>query len=381
MRIRLVSLAKDITDKRSWSGTPYMVYNTLKKMGHSVTLMYYVPSVYPLFDRVMNKIFSFIGRLTQKRFLYWFSSLFQRSLKKEIKKCSKIDEDLIFVVGQSFLIPPLLPNDRPIVYLCDATFSAVEDYYPEFSNLFRFSSRQGNRICSKAMHSCCRIITSSHWAKKHAVTDYKIEPSSIDVVEFGGNIDCQEMGHIKKSYSNRKVYKVMFSGVHWERKGGRIAVECCDELKRMGYEIQLIVAGLEIPKLYQRDYVRAVGFLDKNDTHDYEQYISLLKEADFMLFPSKAECSSIALCEAAGFALPVFAYKTGGLDNYVKNEYNGYLLPYNSDGKVFAQKIHQAIYDGQLQRLSDNASRIYREKLNWTVWGEKVNTIIDEINA
>lgn len=377
MRINLISLAKDSEDKKSWSGTPYMVMKSLESKGHIINTINYMPEYYPISHRVIIKYFKCISFITKKQYLYWFTELFQRLLKRQYAKLVVPECDLTFVVGQSFFIPPILPLKSPIVYLCDATFSAVENYYPEFSNLYISVSKQGNRLCKKALSSCHKIIMSSIWAKQHAVKDYNITPDLIHVVEFGANLENEMMGQIVRDYTNTKKFKILFSGVHWGRKGGDVAVECCDELIRMGYDIELIVAGVDVPVSWERAYIRPVGFLNKNIEKEYNQYIKIMSEADFLLFPSRAECSAIALCEAAGFALPVFAYKTGGLENYVVDGYNGVLLQEFSGGKEFAYKINEVIKRKLLNDFSANATNLYNHKLNWGAWIQRVDDIIN----
>ena len=218
---------------------------------------------------------------------------------------------------------------------------------------------------------------SSAWAKRHAVEDYKISSEVIDVVEFGANLESDVMGKIVKDYAGKRKFTILFSGVHWKRKGGDVAVECCDELIRLDYDVELIVAGVDVPASCQRDYIRSVGFLNKNVEKEYKEYVKIMEEADFLLFPSRAECSAIALCEAAGFSLPVFAYRTGGLENYVSDGYNGALLNESSRGKEFASKIDEVIVRGQLNEMSANACTLYKTRLNWGIWAQRVDEIID----
>ena len=355
MHINFISLAKDINDKKGWSGTPYMVMKSLQSKGHILHVVNFLPDNTPIWHRVVIRLYRYMSAWNGKRYLYWFTDMFQRSLRRQYRKLNVPECDLTFVVGQSFFIPPMLPSRTPIVYLCDATFSAVENYYPEFSDLFASVSLQGNRICRDALLGCSKIIMSSAWAKRHAVEDYKIAQEVIDVVEFGANLESDLMGRIVKEYTNKHKFTILFSGVHWERKGGDVAVECCDELIRLGYDVELIVAGVDVPASCQRDYIRSVGFLNKNVEEEYKKYVRIMEEADFLLFPSHAECSAIALCEAAGFALPVFAYRTGGLENYVSDGYNGVLLNESSRGKEFASEINEAIIRGLLNDMSANA--------------------------
>lgn len=104
-----------------------------------------------------------------------------------------------------------------------------------------------------------------------------------------------------------------------------------------------------------------------------------MREQDLFLFPSKAECSSIALCEANGFGLPCFVYDTGGTANYIENGKNGYMLPIESKGIDFAKRIIITIRKQELDTLSEGAVRHYKEKLNWKVWSLRTKDILDSL--
>ena len=79
------------------------------------------------------------------------SFLYQRHLAKILREKANIaDCDMIVVVAYSVIVAALPHVRKPIVYFTDATYSALENYYPEVSHLFKFSSRQANAICKTA---------------------------------------------------------------------------------------------------------------------------------------------------------------------------------------------------------------------------------------
>ena len=95
-----------------------------------------------------------------------------------------------------------------------------------------------------------------------------------------------------------------------------------------------------------------------------------------MLLPTLAECSAIAFCESSANGVPVFSHLTGGVGNYVYDGRNGYLLPFGSRGADFGAKIKTCLESGELEQMSMMAREVYREKLNWNVWAQKVEAII-----
>lgn len=148
----------------------------------------------------------------------------------------------------------------------------------------------------------------------------------------------------------------------------------------MGYDVTLHITGMTPPAQHQeKTFIKAYGFLNKNNPSEYMRIIDIMKRMDIFLFPSKAECSSIALCEACGFGLPIFCYDTGGTGNYVINGRNGYMLPLSSGGKEFAYRINDCYKAAKLDTLSIGAVEIYKNKLNWLRWTERVKTAITEL--
>lgn len=169
-------------------------------------------------------------------------------------------------------------------------------------------------------------------------------------------------------------------GVDWERKGGRIAVAAVDILNQRGIKTVLTVAGLKhIPKeCIGKDFVNFVGYLNKNIPSQYEQMKSILRSTDFLLLPTKAECSAVVFCEAADYGTPVVTYDTGGIANYVVNGMNGFRLAEGSSPTQFTDKIEEIWQTpGMLERLSLGARKLSKEKLNWDNWTKWFTENID----
>lgn len=55
------------------------------------------------------------------------------------------------------------------------------------------------------------------------------------------------------------------------------------------------------------------------------------------------------------------------------------MLPIGSSGQEFGKKIYKCLLSGELENMSKTAVDVYKEKLNWTVWGQKVELIINTL--
>ena len=387
---RILFIGKTFADDRAaWSGTIFQTIQGLKRAGYQVDYLKADQDYQQtLFDKLLVTYWLKIPRLIGKNIRMDESFYDVMRYKSTFRNFDFTPYDVIFVDTYISIVYALPKKIKAkIVHLADATVDSLFDYYIEFSNLIFHNYWEAHLIGKHAFRRSDLLIVSSDWCKNNAIRQYGCKPSKIKVVEFGPNIDLNDIPAVPKQIDASRHLNIYWSGVNWERKGGNVALACCEELIRKGYNVSFNITGLKkLPKdCFDKDgkmkpYVKDYGFLNKNNKEAYEKLINIMKEQDIFLFPSKAECSSIALCEANGFGLPCFVYDTGGTANYVVNGENGYMLPLFSGGAAFAQCIMECIENKTLDMLSSGAVKHYKEHLNWNVWSEKVSTALEQID-
>ena len=363
----------DPNDRKALSGTPYKISEQLKAIGYEII---WIKISQTFLYRLYNKIISILNKFSKRKLnashTIIGAILQSSSIKKKlIKKC-----DLLLAPMASEGLYTL-KTDIPIIYLSDATFSIMVGYY--FKNLSQSAIRQGNKIEQIALNKSTAIIVSSDWARNSVINDYHQSPHKVHVIEFGANIDPKDI--IKKTYKFDGHLNLLFLGVDWIRKGGKIAVEATRYLNDIGIPTTLHIVGIKNLNNEIKDlpYVNYIGFLNKNIPEQYNLLVSTIRKCHCLLLPTLAECSAIAFCESSANGLPIFSHKTGGVENYVHDGKNGYLLPLGSTGNDFGKKIQECLENGELEKMAITAPYIYEEKLNWTVWSKKVEVIIQQI--
>ena len=382
-RILYISTAKDKNDKREWSGTVYYSLHALEGAGYVVDYVNALADIrQDIIDKLWVRYWCWIANHLKKNVRFDESFYTARMMRKALAKINYSDYDIIFVPTDMCIVSAL-PScvKQKIVHLVDAPVQSLFDYYTEFSNLTRQNRMEASILTKRAFRRADLIIASSDWCKNESVEKCGISPDKISVVEFGANIDSKDIPEITHVYDPDKPLRIYWSGVNWERKGGDVAFDCCKELVRRGHKIEFHITGMkELPnEIATQPWVFNHGFLNKNNPDEYKKLIRIMSQQDIFLFPSRAECSSIALCEANAFGLPCFVYDTGGTANYVRNGYNGYMLPLTSSGVDFADSIILTQDNNQLANLSRNARSTYLEKLNWKIWSNKVKQLITEL--
>ncbi|MCW3786656.1 glycosyltransferase family 4 protein [Plebeiibacterium sediminum] len=382
MKIAFVSISENENNKKTWSGTIYKSYMSIKTVFPDTTFIS-AANQNDFLGKILVKFWLNLPRFLNKPLCMGDTLYAKRLYSKKLKKINFDKYDAIFVSGYAVIVASLPTTKTPIIYLSDAPFSALINYYPENTNLLKWNEITGNWISKKAFKRSKTCILSSEWAKKAVISDYKIETSKLKVIEFGANIEDEYLpSHpllLNDKIKQKNEINLLLVGVLWSRKGGDVAAECCLELNKKGYNTTLHIVGMKIPDKYcNYSSIKGYGFYDKDNPDEYKKYVELISKMDVFLFPSKAECSSIALCEAAGFGLPAISYETGGTPNYIVNGINGYMLSLDSTGNDFSNKIIEIIEKNELDTLSKGAKELYNTKLNWDIWSQKVKLLLKE---
>lgn len=372
MKIAFLSMYSP-DDRKASSGTNYKMAEELSKIGE----LKWVKIKYTYFGAKIGGLVRFLNNRFNKKF-YLDGSKLGQLCRVSIPMDSFEDCDLIVAFFCMSTIANIKTN-KPIIYFTDATFPAMIEYYPEFSNLLRFNIKYGFNLEKKAMDNANSIVVSSNWAAKSAIEQLSQPKEKVNIIEFGANVDEKDIIISERKFTSH--LDLLFLGVDWERKGGDIAVEATRWLNENDIDSTLHIVGIrDLPSKYDDlDYIKNYGFLNKNVPDEYNQLIRLLHNVHCLLLPTKAECSAIAFAEASANGLPVFTHDTGGVANYIDNGKNGYMLPLGSTGVDFGKKIKETIDSGEIQYMVEQSRKIYRDKLNWNIWGDKVNKIINSV--
>ncbi|GHU81679.1 hypothetical protein FACS189415_0510 [Bacteroidia bacterium] len=362
-------------DRRSYSGTLYKLCESLTQRGAEIT---WIPVKLNLFYRCYNKIASTVCAFFHKKFLFehtrFGAFLISKSLNKKLIKQS----DLLLTPFSSSAIYGL-KKSKPIIHFSDCTFTLLVDYHPYFYGLHPAVIKQGIAIEQRAFDKADALVLASDWARDSAVKDFGQPEEKVFVSEMGANIDNQDIVYSEKNIGD--TLHLLFLGVVWKWKGGDIAVETCKQLNERGIKSVLHIVGITglDAAVATLPYIDSVGFLNKNDPEQYQKLVECLRISNCLLLPTLAECAGHAFCEASANGLPVFSHRTGGTGSYVLDGRNGYLLPLGSTGKDFADKIEECYKSGELLKMSETARDVYKEKLNWEVWSDKMEKILNSI--
>jgi glycosyltransferase involved in cell wall biosynthesis len=172
---------------------------------------------------------------------------------------------------------------------------------------------------------------------------------------------------------------LLFLGVSWENKGGNIAFDTLLALLQSGIDATLTVCGCVPPDELHHPKMKVIPFLNKNDAQQKKALDQLFIMSDFLILPTRFDCTPIVFCEAGAFGLPCIAPITGGIASVITEDVNGFLVPYDASGSTYAEKI-KAVYTDE-KKYSDlviSSRNNYERQLNWNSWAERIKEALAE---
>ncbi|HEX9378948.1 MAG TPA: glycosyltransferase family 4 protein [Gaiellaceae bacterium] len=379
MRVGYVT-TYDSRDVKNWSGLGYFVRRCLERAGCVVEPLGPLAMANSPVIAGRRVLHRYMGRRT---YLPERDPLVGRSYAHQVEKLvASANVDLVFSPGTIPIAYIDVPH--PLVFWTDATFAAMQDFYPGFVNLAKTSIQAGEKMERMALERADLALYSSEWAAASAVTHYGADPAKIHVVPFGANLEREpEVAEVARLIEARPHDRcnLLFIGIEWLRKGGDVAVEATRLLNEGGLETRLAVVG-SVPTL-QPDLDRFVdvhGFIDKGTAAGRASLYSLFEQAHFLILPSRAECSAVVLCEANAFGVPCITTKVGGIPTIVRDGVNGMILDVEAPPSDFADAIREGLSSLEsYRRLALRSHEEYRSRLNWTSGGLEVKRLFERL--
>ena len=363
----------------SWTGITYFMARALEK--HCGEISYIgsvrVPPTEELIGRIINKC---TRMLFKKYYNYFLSILMSKHYGKIAARQLAGRQFDVIVAPMGWAELAFLKTDIPTLFVGDSTLRLLFDAYPACSNLVNVSYREMETIEERVVSKAKALIYSSSWAAQSAIDDYHVDPAKVHVVSMGANFDDPLAKEVILQKRKSSSCKLLFVGVDWHRKGGEIAFETLLALEEMGIMAELIICGCTPPKQFVHERMQVIPFLDKHDPEQYNRLVKLYLETDFLLLPTRYDCTPIVFCEANAYGLPVVTTQTGGVSDVIRDGENGFLLPLAARGDEYARVI-AAVYqdDVRYTRLVRTSRAAYDERLNWDAWGKAMNTILSEV--
>lgn len=295
------------------------------------------------------------------------------------------DVDIVFS-PQSPASQPIayLDIEKPIVIWTDATFAGVIGFYSAFSSLARKEIRDGMANEKAALEKCSLAIYTSDWAARTAIENYGIAPEKVKVVPYGPSMDTDRSKEsILASIDSRPGDKcrLLCVATNWVRKGGSLVVKVAEELNRSGLETEVMVIGCKRRVMGKiPEYVKSLGYIDKQTEAGKKELEKLYRESHFLILPTQADCTPVAISEACSFALPSLTSNVGGIPSTITDGLNGMKFDRSAGPNEYGDYIIDLFTDfARYRKLALSTFEQYEAKLNWNVAGKRVRDMMFEL--
>jgi len=382
LKVVFWDLYADPEDVNHWSGITAMTLQGLRVAGVQVVtaghvlpylrrlissaLWHYYKTVWDLHyipDRHMavTKAFSWLGR------------------HKAHKSLAEADA----VVTTSTTATAFLKTDKPIFVIHDATWGQIIELYPYFHKARQVPAvvRGGFEMEHQTLtRTNVTLVFTSDWAANQAILDHGLDRKRVHVLPLGANFtDDPPRDRVERAIRARKGEhcNLLFVGREFDRKGGEIAVQATDAVRKLGIAATLHVVGCSPKGL--PPWVQIHGLLRKDRKQELSKLHSLYADSDFFILPTQAEAQGIVFNEAAAYGLPVIATEVGGVSSVVHSDW-GLLLPKDTAGEHYASWMAELFRDrARYTAMARRARDDYDARLSRTVYTERLTAIIREV--
>jgi glycosyltransferase involved in cell wall biosynthesis len=285
-----------------------------------------------------------------------------------------------FVIAVQSPACAALKVDVPVVLTHDQTFIERLAYFPfekrpPADEYVRQALEQEGRsfraadICAYPSQRSCAAVREA----------YGIDAAKLRMVPWGANLpQFPSSAEVDRMIQARPRDAVVITtiGVHWERKGGDLAVAACRNLRLRGLDVQLNVIGMT-PPTPMGNGVHVLPFVDKFTSEGFGRLSEILATTHALVAPSRVEAFGHVLAEAAAFGVPAIAADVGGVPTSIENHSNGRLLSADATGEEYAQAVERLCTIRPKYLEAAHASRTrFEHDLNWPAF---CRTIVDEV--
>ncbi len=239
----------------------------------------------------------------------------------------------------------------------------------------RFAAHIFIHIFRKAFRRVDVFAPRTSWCADSLVNDFNVGQEKIHIT--CGFQDLSTWRPIEKEKNKKR--SLLFVGNDFKGKGGDFLLDLYQKYLSKKCLLSIVsndTCLLDMPRVEGVDIIN--GLSHKN----IPKLISLYQNADIFIFPTRVDKLGLVLTEAVSVGLPVVASDTGGVKELVRDGYNGFLMPYNSSVKDWAENIIKLCNDeDMIDKFSQNSRRLAEEKLRKKDFEKLIEKIIVELTC
>jgi glycosyltransferase involved in cell wall biosynthesis len=209
-----------------------------------------------------------------------------------------------------------------------------------------------------------RVLTTNEHARQYIVHDYGVAPERVVTVGYGAPLETLPE---PEPPSSEPV--VLFGGMDFERKGGRVLLKAFKQVRQAVPEARLIIVGPPARLVgHVPDGVEVLGHLA-----DRQRLQALYRRAAVFVLPSLCEPFGLVLLEAMAHGLPCVGTMVGAMPEIISDGETGLLVP-PGDATTLAGAMEQLLTDGESRRrMGQEGRQQLQERFTWEQTVRRIN--------
>lgn len=370
MKINILSGEGDPRDPKTWSGTPFNIYNALVKNNYleNVFLINGNNIFYRYTNKLLRRYYNYLTRSNRPdmiNFSYKYLRLINSLIVIKLTKKSKSKRTLH--CGTLTLPFIKIPKNQFHYLFIDGTWNL---WVKSATNIASFSTNDIDRIEQleyKSFHQVNHIFSIGEHVKENLVKHYKILPEKITVVGTGTGIIQPYFG--KKDYNNGKILFVAKG--RFDDKGGNLVLKGFIKALEKNPGLHLSIVGQNnYNDLTKHPNISTYGFIP------IEELQELFNSHSLFVMPALNEPWGLVYIEALLCKMPII-----GLNKNSFPELSGYgkfgIGIDNSNPDVLANTIVQLF--ANVNSMESMGIKGQEHALNNFTWDLTVQKMINVI--
>jgi alpha-maltose-1-phosphate synthase len=369
--MKIIGIADgDPFHETTWSGCSSFFLKALDDRGCLAAGISGNPSRYAnWFHQAVN----FTLPLKSWKFRYHLDTRHYQAMTRKVEReLGRVREDFTHVlqIYSHYDVPSLL-NGRQVVKCAfqDGNLARRLDSPLGFPRISRQRISRAMAWEKGVFGSLDHIFTFSDWLRHSFISDYGIEPRKVHVVGAGANLPPVETP--ERDYDCKTI---LFSGIHFERKGGHILLESFRQVRRALPEARLIIIGPVLSGLPPG--VECPGYISKSDPQGIARIREAYQRASLFVMPSLYEPFGVVFVEAMAHRLACIGTRNCAMPEIIEEGKTGYLVPVNNPAALAERMIHLLRRPDLLRAMGNAGYQRYRSLFTWDRVAERMTTIL-----
>lgn len=214
-----------------------------------------------------------------------------------------------------------LPHPIRAAYFHDVVMDQYHRLYGMDRHMTAYDIFRERRLEQRSLERADAIFYSSEWAAAECRRRLpKADRGKVCVVGMGANLPLPE-----RPLQNREARpRLLWVGSEWIRKGGDLVLELFSRIRKTHSLAELTLVGAVPEDLVLPKGSRRIPFLNKTRADEYRKVAELYESHDFLIHPTRADCSACVVSEAQLYGCVPITSRVGGVPELIVDGQTGY---------------------------------------------------------